>query len=182
MTADEFLHLLCCKPDAARAAIAQDPALLRLKCRSGESPLHFLCTENALTAVNLLLEAGMNVNASNDYGDTPLSSAAGLGLTEITALLLEHGATPNTADDIGFTPLTRAIEDNQLGILDLLLRHGAVPQPTKEFIFEFNSAFYHLDDNQRAETVALLDKHWGEGTCVRLFAEYNQIYNDKSEE
>lgn len=181
MTSNEFLHLVRCKPEAAREAIARDPKLLRLKCLWGESPLHFLCTEKEMAAVKLLIEAGANVNVSNDCGDTPLSDAARLGHTGIVALLLSYGASPNTANDLGSTPLTDAIETNQLEILGLLLQHGASPLPTEDFLLEFHSALYHLKDTQRTETIALLDAHWGEGTCARLLAEYKLIYGEESE-
>jgi len=55
-----------------------------------------------------LIAAGAEVDRRNRSGDTPLLSAASLGLKNATRILLDHGADVNAADDDGITALSMA--------------------------------------------------------------------------
>ena len=55
--------------------------------------------------MSVLLKAGANVDAANEYGYTPLYAAAQEGHEACVSLLLEAGANKDAADKIGFTPL-----------------------------------------------------------------------------
>jgi ankyrin repeat protein len=70
----------------------------------------------------LLLAHGADVNARDEWGDTPLHKAASDDNKELTALLLAHGANVNARDDIGHTPLHSALYKDES---ELLLAHGA---------------------------------------------------------
>jgi hypothetical protein len=87
--------------------------------------------ETALFITNLhpdiidsLLQYGADVNIKNDYGSTPLSHFAYLGIIPRIKLLVSKGADVNTTDNEGKTPLMRA---RNYAVVELLLRLGADP-------------------------------------------------------
>ena len=81
----------------------------------GRTPLYYLCdrhggdavvdAEAQVACVRMLLEAGANVNASDQYQMTPLHFAANCGHAKVVAALLEAGADVNRSDSFGMTPL-----------------------------------------------------------------------------
>lgn len=85
--------------------------------RRGETILHIACICNmeldkdiATQHVRAVLAAGPDVNARNEFGDTPLHVAAlcpffGENSTSVGALLLEHGADIDGRDNEGQTVL-----------------------------------------------------------------------------
>ena len=73
-----------------------------------------------------MLNNGVDINASTDYGDTALMMAA-RGDTDIVKLLLERGANPNSKDDIGYTALLIASIEGHTDTVQLLLDRGADP-------------------------------------------------------
>ena len=70
----------------------------------GRTPLHEACLEENFDAVKVLVEAGADLEATDNEGKTPLHLAWNLSYT-MAELLLEKGANPNTADVQGNTPL-----------------------------------------------------------------------------
>jgi len=77
-----------------------------------------------IEAVKQHLAAGVDVNAKNKNGTTPLHKATGRGHKEVAELLIANGADVNAKLDGGQTPLDSAIEYNQPQIADLLRKHG----------------------------------------------------------
>jgi ankyrin repeat protein len=73
----------------------------------------------------LLLATGANVNAQNDYGNTPLQYAAMNGHKEICKLLIANKANINTQDSHGFTALMYATNGNYKEICELLIENKA---------------------------------------------------------
>jgi ankyrin len=60
--------------------------------------------ESVLEAVELLLQAGVDINAVNNTGDTALHGAAGLGLKKVFQYLVEHGANAEAPNKKGQSP------------------------------------------------------------------------------
>ena len=69
--------------------------------------LHFAAQEYAVDAVKALLKAGANVDAKDDYGNTPLGKAVYYNdeVGEVIKLLLDAGADKNLENNYGVSPI-----------------------------------------------------------------------------
>jgi uncharacterized protein len=65
--------------------------------------------KNALEAIKLCIEQGVDVNAANDKGETALDGAATSGRDQVVAYLVEKGANLDAKDKEGRTPLDVAM-------------------------------------------------------------------------
>jgi uncharacterized protein len=74
-----------------------------------------------------LIESGIDVNAGNPQGVTPLMNAAGFGKKEIVELLIKHGADVNAKTQSNYTALMSAAMSGQAEIINILLDAGADP-------------------------------------------------------
>ena len=79
-----------------------------------------------LEAMQLLLEAGADVNARTNWQATPLHLAAFNGRAGTVAFLLESGAEVNPRDNRGQTPLGLAVERRHNACAELLRRKGGI--------------------------------------------------------
>ena len=95
---------------------------------NGETILHSAAsrTDNP-TIVVLLLEAGADPNARNDWGGTPLHRGVYNSNPVVTAHLLAAGADPNIRDNDGQTPLHGAVSFGKRVLVSMLLDAGADP-------------------------------------------------------
>lgn len=64
--------------------------------------------EEALENLKIAIDAGLDVNAKNDDGDTALHGAAFRNYLPIVQYLIDHGATLDVKNKIGWTPLMEA--------------------------------------------------------------------------
>jgi hypothetical protein len=107
-----------------RELLGQHPEVL-----STDGPL-LVCyaAENGRTDVlQVLLDAGADVNGHDDTYETPLGAAASQGHVETADWLLEHGAEIDLAPAFRGTPLHVAIMEGQLSMVVFLLDRGADP-------------------------------------------------------
>jgi len=105
--------------------------------------------------VKVLLASHANVNASNSYGDTPLSYAVWGKHLDVMRLLLKKGANVNAKAEAGRTPLMEASGEGSVEIIDCLLEDGAdinVPDENGTTALMFAAAF------KRDEAMAMLLK------------------------
>ena len=70
----------------------------------GWKPLHYACYKGFIAIVEMLLDAGASVNATNDCGFTPLFYASQRGHIDVCSILMDRGADPsmygsNSEDD-----------------------------------------------------------------------------------
>ena len=89
-------------------------------------PITKAATEGNIEEVKHLLETGVNINSTNNDGETALMKAAQNGHIEIVKMLIEKGADVNFKDKYGSTALMKT--SRHLGNAEtakVLLDHGA---------------------------------------------------------
>ena len=92
----------------------------------GETALHRAAARGHLSAVNLLVDHGANVNAVDEQGATPLLAATYSSHKEVVVFLLQRGATVDAQEKRhGFTPLIQAVARNNKDLVNVLLNHNA---------------------------------------------------------
>lgn len=103
-----------------------------LKCKNGGNALNKLSwnyTPKYIELLNLLIEAGADVNAADESGITPLMVAIESGNISTIKMLLSKGASINAQDTLGRTALMFAVQGiskkPDVEIIDLLLKSGA---------------------------------------------------------
>lgn len=75
--------------------------------------------------VKMLLEAGADLEAKDEWEQTPLTRAAIYGSTSAVRLLLEKGADVESRDNLGWVPLLSAACVGHTAVVCLLLEYGA---------------------------------------------------------
>jgi len=131
------------RPDTplTQAAVRNDTAALRQLLDAGHkadeggdswTPLIWASRSGSIEAINLLLDAGADVNLPGSTGDnwdaTPLQHAILERQPGVVRLLLDRGADVNRGAAPGsLAPLFLAAGDTDPTILKLLLAHGADP-------------------------------------------------------
>lgn len=76
-------------------------------------------------AVGALLDAGADVNSTNDVGETALHGACDGGHPDVALALVARGADVHARDACGRTPAFNAAMSKNVACLDVLLARGA---------------------------------------------------------
>jgi ankyrin repeat protein len=118
------------QPEVVR--LAGIPGLLEHRDRNGNTPLIAAAFLGRAEALQALLQAGANPNATNLHGVTALLRCAAEPAK--ARMLLERGADPNIRSLLGQSPLMLAARspDGSQSVR-LLLEHGADPNATSVF-------------------------------------------------
>ena len=87
--------------------------------------IHVVARNGYFAGVQAYLDAGVDINARDENGSTPLHLAALQGHKDIVELLINRGAQVNANDNSGSTPLDRATQGSHTAIADLLRTQGA---------------------------------------------------------
>jgi ankyrin repeat protein len=91
-----------------KSLLSIDPSLIAFRDTDGSTPLHCATWKGHENVVQVLLQAGAEVNAINQndhWGTTPLHAAAHANQAKIAQLLLDKGADPKAKDMEGRTPM-----------------------------------------------------------------------------
>lgn len=91
-----------------------------------DTPLILAIREVNVGAVNGLLAAGVNPNAPNQKGVTPISAASHKGDIMIMQKLVDYGAAVNAINSTGSTALIQAAHFGHHAAVKLLLKHGSI--------------------------------------------------------
>ena len=88
-------------------------------------PLHEATRDGDLEQVRALIDAGADLDAQGDNGETPLNTAILEGHVLVASLLIDRGADIQARNKGGFTPLHAAAYANAIEIAKKLLSRGA---------------------------------------------------------
>jgi ankyrin repeat protein len=108
------------------ALIKAHPELVKEHAAYGLTVLHMAASKGRVIILGELIDAGGDVNAQSQNGETPLHAAAYAGKVKAIELLLRHGANPNlvartTPYGLGGTPLHQAVRQAELDAARALL-------------------------------------------------------------
>ena len=143
-------------------------ALVLVGCglKSPDISIHDAAINGKIEAVKQQLAAGVDVNAGDVVGETPLHCAKN---KEVAELLIAKGADVNAKDNGGWTPLHPASYDGHREVVELLITNGANVNSLSESketpldlaIFAFTSALKIHDSKDYKGTIDFLRKHGG---------------------
>lgn len=88
------------------------------------SPLAMAADHGLLSAVNMLIERGADVNWRSASGATAIKYAAAAGNVDCLKSLLDAGGDPLAFDDEGFSPIHNAADSGSKEVLSALLAAG----------------------------------------------------------
>ncbi len=101
---------------------------------SGSSPLHFAARAGNAQIINVLLNAGANIEAKNKDGNTPLLSAVSKEQKDSIRALVAKSADIEARNLIGVSPLSWAVNRSRIDILSILHNAEFHPAATSEVI------------------------------------------------
>src|SRR4051812_42886612 len=104
--------------------------MFNLACHYGPtSPAAAAASAGDVAGMKRMLDAGLDPNAHDAAGYTPLIAAARAGNVDVIRLLTSRGANPNLADTAvnSWTPLLHAVHKSQPASVTALLAAGANP-------------------------------------------------------
>lgn len=120
-----------------------------------------------LETARLLINAGADVNTTNDIGVSPLILACDNRNASMVKLLLDAGAEPNKSLWSGVTPLMTATAAGVVEVVNLLLEHGA----------DINTK-----DPRRNQTALMWAISFGYQDIAKTLIEHGADINSKSTE
>lgn len=112
--------------EQVRQVLAESPGLINQQHSRGNlAPLHEAVDDGHTEIVQVLIDAGADLNNQRFDGRTPLHMAVSRGSIDIVKALLAAGAYIDPVDYDYITPLHIAVSLGHTEIVELLLREGA---------------------------------------------------------
>ena len=147
--------------DAGRAeALLTERVDPNVRQPDGATALHWAAHWDDVATVELLIHAGAEVNAANDYGVPPLAVACQNGSTvsaKVVEILLKAGANPNAEFPSGETVLMTASFAGNVDVVKALLARGANVNAT-EIAKGQTALMWAVSEGHRDVVRALLDQ------------------------
>ncbi len=124
------VYSACARDDTARLRelIADDSGIVNAADPYAMTPLHWAARTGSTACAELLIAAGVALDACNRAMRAPLQLAAEQDRAAMIHLLAAHGADLNTQDRKGRTPLHRATYEGKVAAVEALLQAGADPE------------------------------------------------------
>lgn len=98
---------------------------VNVRSNDGSTALLWVAHWNDVETADLLLRAGADPNAANEFRMTPLSQACVNASASLVELLLKAGANPNTPIGTGETPLMTCAKTGSAKAVRMLIDHDA---------------------------------------------------------
>lgn len=109
--------------EMARLLLARgaDPNIVN---SSGRTPLQMAAYDGSTAIVEMLIQAGANVDiADTEYGYTPLAAASRKGHADTVRVLINAGADLSIPTNTGRNPLQLALDGGYDDVVEMLVRH-----------------------------------------------------------
>ena len=90
-----------------------------------KSLLHYAVLGSAMDVIHFLLDQDINVNMTDQHGETPLFDCARKGKLEIAKLLLTKFASVNIENRQGELPIHLAAHKGDMDMIKLLIESGS---------------------------------------------------------
>ena len=145
-------------------------AVLLVGCGGPSVDINQAAYDGNTEAVKQHLVDGVDVNAKDEDGWTPLQDATTSGHKEIVELLITKGADVNVKTEEGETPLHAAAYKVHKEIAELLIKEGAdVNAVAMDDVFSGQTPLDAANKYNQGAVAVLLRKYGGK-TCVELEA------------
>jgi len=124
--------------------------------------------ENEVEIIQELIENKVNINGTDEQGNTALHFSVMKGRLEVTRKLLELGAKVDIKNEDGETPLHLAmkLEEGDTKISTILLEKGASPNVKDEL---GNTALHYAAQNGNLKLLKILFEHEGDINATNNF-------------
>ncbi|KAL3474282.1 ankyrin repeat-containing domain protein [Aspergillus californicus] len=144
-----------CKSVRIVKALLDHNANIHTVDRQQRTALSWAAIEGNTDIIQLLLEAGANVNHADQDGNTPLLLC--IATQEAVEKLLQSGADVNAVDRTGCSALMNAARSHRETIVQLLLNHGAkVDQAAQHGRTAVVYAAFRAEDHRQSQVFDML--------------------------
>lgn len=92
----------------------------------GNNLAHYACIYNMPNQLQRFIDQGVDINESNDEGETPLFMATRYNYKECVEILINNGASVNAKNVKKETPLFMATFYNHIDCVEMLINNGAI--------------------------------------------------------